>query len=228
MARHGVAATQQLGRVVHIAHGQGSPHARTGNPVSCAVPDVGERANLKTMPRAERAQHIDVACALAAEAEILPDQQPARAQCVNQEFFDEILGGHVGKGAVESRQQHATHAGIGKGGQFVTQASDLRGDQFGAVGQAGEVLARVRRKGQHRGRQAARCPGGTDGLQHGLVAAVHAVEVADREGCFGPMRIPGRVPEYAKNGFHGRQFTIYGCINPGRPCQLPPYPALAS
>jgi hypothetical protein len=63
--------------------------------------------------------------------------------------------------------------------QLVAQRAMRAGACSGLPAQRGEVVARVRLEGQHAGRQAAVAGLVGQQGQHGLVAAVHAVEVAD-------------------------------------------------
>ena len=55
------------------------------------------------------------------------------------------------------------------------------GAELGLAGEAREVVARVRLEGHHARRQAAVLGLGDQQREHRLVAAVHAVEVADRQ-----------------------------------------------
>jgi hypothetical protein len=64
-------------------------------------------------------------------------------------------------------------------GQLVAQRADAGRCRFGPAAQAGEVVARMRLEGQHAGRQPAVAGFIGQQGQHGLVAPVHAVKVAD-------------------------------------------------
>ena len=66
-------------------------------------------------------------------------------------------------------------------GQLVAEGDDARGRQLGLVQHGGKVVARVRLEAHHAAGHAALRRLGTQQRQHGLVAAVHAVEIADGE-----------------------------------------------
>jgi hypothetical protein len=59
------------------------------------------------------------------------------------------------------------------------------GGQFGLFQRSGEIVARVRLEGQHAAGHAALRGLVVQQRQHRLVPAVHAVEVADRQGAGG-------------------------------------------
>ena len=65
--------------------------------------------------------------------------------------------------------------------ELVAQGCDACRRRFGPAGEACEVVARVRLERHHRRRQAAVRGLRDEQREHRLVAAVHAVEVADRE-----------------------------------------------
>ena len=105
---------------------------------------------------------------------IKADRRAAHGEPLDQDPFDELLGGEAGKRRVEGEHDRAVEAGRGEEPQLA-----------GLVGQAEQRLvrieegARMRLEGQRRRRPAQRLGAANGGADHGAVAAVHAVEIAD-------------------------------------------------
>ena len=121
-----------------------------------------------------RIQHGVVAGALAAEPEIITHQHVAHLQACDQHVFNE--GGRALRGQTGVKGQHhgLVDAAACQLGELVAQGRDAGGSAAG-----GEVFARMRLKGHHSGRQAAVLGFVFEHSQHGLVATVHPVKVAD-------------------------------------------------
>ena len=85
------------------------------------------------------------------------------------------------KSLVEAQHDHLVDAATLQFGQLVAQGGDARGRVVRAAGTGREEVARMGLEGQHAGRRAAMPSLVDQQRQHGLVAAVHAVEVADRQ-----------------------------------------------
>ena len=88
-------------------------------------------------------------------------------------------GDSDGEVLVEAQQDHVVDAAALELDDLVAQRGDARRRELGLAGAAGEEVARMRLEGQHAGRHAAMARLAAQQRQHRLVAAVHAVEVAD-------------------------------------------------
>ena len=80
---------------------------------------------------------------------------------------------------VEAQQDHVVDAAALELDDLVAQRGDARRRQLGLAGAAREEVARVRLEREHAGGHAAMARLVAQQRQHGLVAAMHAVEVAD-------------------------------------------------
>ena len=106
--------------------------------------------------------------------EIEADHRAADAKALDQDAGDEFLRGQFGERGVEGEHDRAVEPGCRKQpqlGRLVGQPEQL----FARI----EEHPRMRLEGQYRGRpvQLHRAP--LRGRDHGLVAAMHAVEIAD-------------------------------------------------
>lgn len=118
----------------------------------------------------------EITGALRAVAEIPPDQQPAHAQPPQQHILDEPRRRERGQPRVEPDHVDPVHARLRDQFQFLAQAREPR-----RRGSGREEFARVRLEGQYTGRQLALARLGDQPLEHGAMAPVHAIEVADGE-----------------------------------------------
>ena len=107
-------------------------------------------------------------------AKIVAHQHIARLQGVAEHLLDESLGGQGRKCAVEAEHMQAVDTQQLKGFGFFAQAGQARGRLLGR-----KEFARMRLETQHAGRQSARARHVLQAGEHGLVAEVQAVEVAD-------------------------------------------------
>ncbi len=147
--------------------------------MAVGIGNVGQRVHVHAVVATQRAQQVDIAGALVSEPEVFAYQQPAYLQTFDQELFDEVLSGHFSHLAVKPGHGDLSHACIGQRSQLIAQGGDLGGTKLGSGGESGKLLTRVGREGQHRRRQPQGLRGGANGLQHGLVAAVDTVKIAD-------------------------------------------------
>ena len=130
-------------------------------------------------------EHRIVAAAPGAEAEIVADEHVACAEAAQQHAVDEGLWRQGGQRLVEAQHDGLLDAAALELGELVTQRRDAcrRLERAaGAAGLRGEEVARMRLESQGAGRHAAVPRFADQQRQHGLVAPVHAVEVADRDG----------------------------------------------
>ncbi len=124
-----------------------------------------------------RPQQRDVAGATLAEAEVVAHQHPAHAEPTHQHVLDELLGGQRRERRIEARDEHVRDAERPKRIELLAQSREAR-----RGGVAREELARMRIERQHGGRQAQVVRGLEEAHEHGLVAAMDTVEVADGQG----------------------------------------------
>jgi len=156
--------------------------------------------HVKAQARAGRVEHGVIARALGAEAEIVPHQHVLHAQRAHQAFFNEGLG-RLGRQALVEGQHHAlVNAAARQLFELVAQGGDAGGREVGLVVHGGEVVARVRLEGHHAGGHTAVLGFVLEQGQHGLVAAVHAIEIAD--GQRAAARVDGAARQAAKD-LHG-------------------------
>jgi hypothetical protein len=169
---------EQRGGLDHVAGGQGLAHHGAGHaqPVHLVAHHPG---HVEAERAAGGVQHRVVAGAPRAEAEIVAHQHVAHAQSRHQHVGDEALGRQGREVLVEAQQDHVVDAATLQLEHLVAQRGDARRGEFGLAGAAREEVARVRLEGEHAGRHAAMARLVAQQRQHGLVAAVHAVEVAD-------------------------------------------------
>ena len=123
-----------------------------------------------------------VARALRTKTEVVAHQHVARPQPLQQHPVDEILRAQVGQLGIKRQHHGLVDATGAQVDQLVAQRAHARRRQGRVVRDAGKVVARMRLEGQHAAGQAALLRLAPEQRQHGLVAAVQAVEVADRQG----------------------------------------------
>ena len=136
----------------------------------------------KPLALAPLAQHLDIAAAARAEGEVVAAHDVARAQPRQQHVVDEGVGRQGRERLVEVLRQHGLHA-------VLAQQPDLcrRQGEAERAGVGHEEAARMRLEGERDQRRAQR-PGPFAGMrQQRLVAAMHAVEVAERHGAALPL-----------------------------------------
>jgi hypothetical protein len=84
-----------------------------------------------------------------------------------------------GQARVEGQHHGLLHAAARELGELVAQRANARGGDVGLALRRRKVVARVRLEREHTARDAAVRGFAVEQRQHGLVAAVHAVEVAN-------------------------------------------------
>jgi hypothetical protein len=138
--------------------------------------DIRHRLEHEAMPRRGLLQSSEVAGAARAEAKIAADEQPAHPEAAHQHVFHEALGGQGGETRVEARDVHVLDAGLRQKLQLVAQPREARRCSLG-----GEKFAGMRFESQYAGSELGfACPG-NHAIDERAMAAVHAVEVADRQ-----------------------------------------------
>ena len=117
-----------------------------------------------------------VAGVAAAEPGVVADHHVAGLEAVHQDRGDEFFGGQAGEFERVLHHQHGVEAELAEGHELVLQPHDQLGGRLGTV-----HLRGVRIEGDGDGAGVVQ-PGGADELrEHLLVAAVHAVEIAERD-----------------------------------------------
>mmetsp|Transcript_70428 Transcript_70428/g.165811 ORF Transcript_70428/g.165811 Transcript_70428/m.165811 type:complete len:423 (-) Transcript_70428:2047-3315(-) len=178
MAGDRIRPPQQRGRAGHVARGQGLAHGRAAD-AQAAHLIAHHAGHVEAARLAGSVQRRVIALALGAKAEVVAHQHVLRAQAIDQHLADEVLRGQGGERLVEGQDDHLVHAAAFELDQLVAQRGDAGRRQLGLAGLGGEEVARMRLEGQHAARQATVAGLGLQQRQHGLVAAVHAVEIAD-------------------------------------------------
>ncbi len=107
--------------------------------------------------------------------EVETDSRTADAEAADQNFFDEIPGRSGGERGIEFHYDGAMQSGRRQKTEFVALAGKLEQRILRPQEQS-----RMRRKGQSRGLAAELARAFKRSPDHGAVAAVHAVEIADR------------------------------------------------
>lgn len=194
-AADGVGMTQQLLRQGEVRIGQRSAHGRRGD-AHTGVGDRGQGMYLEAILLAGGDQGVEGAGAAGAEAEVVTDHQPAHVQALHQDLLDEILRREGREMAAEMLHHHPVDAGVGECFELVTQVGDARRGAFGRAGQLGEELARMRLEGHHRRVQPQLGGGLAHARQEGLVAQMHAVEIADGQRARGARFGCGKSAKY--------------------------------
>ena len=106
---------------------------------------------------------------------IEPDGRAADAEPADQDARDEVLCARRGERPVEGEHQRTGQAG----GREQAQLGSRIGQAEYRIGRAQHVARmRLERHGDRRGAERARARG--RGVDHGAMAAMHAVEIADR------------------------------------------------
>jgi hypothetical protein len=126
--------------------------------------------------RGQRSEQGEVAAPLRTKAKVPSDEQPRRAQAMDDVGLDETLSGERRQRRVEARHVYAAHARGGHQLQLVAQPREPR-----RCGCRGEKLARMRLEGEHASIEPQFARARHRAREHRLMAAVHAVEIANGE-----------------------------------------------
>ena len=105
-----------------------------------------------------------------------PDRDPAHTEAPDQDFRHELLGRQAGERRIEGQHHRAVEPGRGQQPQFLP----LIGQPEQCLVRP-EIAARMRLQRQDRGRLARRGGARHGKIDDGAVAAMHAVEIADRD-----------------------------------------------
>ena len=152
-----------------------------------------------------------VAGAAGAVAEVVADQDVARAEAGDEDVGDEGLGRLRREGGVEAHHHRLGDAAALELAQLVAQRRDARRRRLGLASQPGEIVARIGLEGQHRRRQAAVRRLRDEQREHRLVAAMDAVEIADRQRAVGG---EAGMPQAAEDA-HGARLWAARLRRPG-------------
>ncbi len=171
---------EQCGHARHVALGQRRAHGRARHAQAMHLVALHAR-HVEALRLARTVEQGIVARAPGAETEVVAHQHVAGTQTAHQHLLNEGLRRQRGERFVEAQHHDLRHAAALELGQLVAQRRDAWRRQLGLAGSLGEEVARMRLERQHARRQAAvpRLVG--QQREHGLVAAVHAVEAADRQ-----------------------------------------------
>ena len=179
-ATDGVGAAEQGLGARQVAIGQGLSHQGAGDP--CAVHfEAHHPRHVETVGVAELIQQCVVPGALGAEAEVVPDHHQAGAQLIHQDALDEVLRAEAGQGFVKAQHHQMVHPTVLQRRAGVTQRGNARWCEFGPALNAGEMITRMGLEAHHTAGQPALAGLVGQQGQHRLMAAVHTVEVADRQ-----------------------------------------------
>lgn len=138
--------------------------------------DPLDPAHAEAIVLAERRQGLGIAGALVAEAEVGADHHVARAEPAGEDVVDELLRRLPHQERGEREREQVLDPELGQEARL-----DPEGGQPGRRARRGQDLARVRLEGDHAERRAQRPRLLARGPDQRAVAAVHAVEVADRD-----------------------------------------------
>ncbi len=128
----------------------------------------------KAAPFALRGEKVRRTGAVGAEMKVKADGRSAHGETLDQDAPDEIFRGKVCQRLVERKHNGAVQPGGSEQAQFGRRVGQPE-QRFGGM----EEGSRVRLEGQRRGRPAKRLGPLPRRRDHRLMAAVHAVEIAD-------------------------------------------------
>ncbi len=209
MTAQGVGVAQQILGTRQIADGQRRADLGTRNAMAVAIGHVSQGVYRETGAPAGRAQGVDIAGALDSESKILADEKYLGIQALDQRA-DEHLWRHAGQRGIERLESDLFDAVAREGIELVAQAGNAGRRQFGALGEFRKIFPRMGLERHDRGGQA-----GIGGCfahlgEHGLMAPVDPVEIADGQGAGKALRHGRQAAIDMKRRFHGLEFTILG------------------
>ena len=176
-------------------------HLRDGDALRAVLPDTVKRfaravvmPNLKppvtTVALAEAyRQRIVAALPAGSKPEVVPDQQPPHPQPVHQHALDELIGRNSREVVIEAAHMHLVYSQLGELFQLFTQRAQpsrclIRREKFTGV----------RLEAHHTGDQPLLPRRAIQQTEHGSMAQMHPVEVADSE-CDRGNRARGQVTQ---------------------------------
>jgi hypothetical protein len=172
-AGNAVRPPQQARRMFKIADAQRIAHGGAGHALAIDY-DCVHRFDPEAMPLTRRLQQVKIATAPLAEAEVIADDEVARAETLHQNPFDEFFRRQAGQFAAEVQHVHLVDTAGFEQGQLFAQAGQARRRLIGR-----EEFARVRFEGHYRAGQAMLASRGREAFEQGAMSAMQAVEVAD-------------------------------------------------
>ena len=184
MPADGPGPAQQRRRRRHVARGQRGPHGGGRHALAMHFIRLHAR-HIKTQPRPGRIQHGVVARTLRAEAKVIAHQHIAHAQPAHQHLLDELLRRQRRQRGVKGQHDGLADSAAGQLGQLVAQRTHPRRGQTAAARGGGKPVARMRLERHHTTGHAPVPRLVLQQRQHGLMAPVHAVEVAYRQRATG-------------------------------------------
>ncbi|MNN58230.1 hypothetical protein D3C81_1732690 [compost metagenome] len=172
-AGNGEGTAQQALGEGEVGRSQGLAHPGAADPLTIEL--HGSRGfDAEALGLAGLQEEGEIAGTIATEAEIVADLQVRRAQPFHQHRMDELRGAELAQAAIEGQAEHPVHALAGQQLELVAQARQAHRCRIRA-----EVLARLRLENHHAAGQTQLSRTLAQPLENGLVAAVHAVEIAD-------------------------------------------------
>ena len=188
---------QKLGRFADPAGAQRLADAGRGIDLAFAHHRI-EHGDAKALLPALLAQHLDIAAAAGAEGEIVAAHDMARAHALQQHVVDEGVGRQGGEGLVEVLRQHGLHAVL-----LQQPEPGRRQGQPERAGVGHEEAARMGLEGQRHDRRVQHLGMLGGAVEQRLMAAMHAVEVAQRHRPALPLRGRGLPVVEARDHFFG-------------------------
>ena len=168
---------EQLGRVPHVAGGEEVADPGRRDAALALGPHVVDDLDREAELLAERDEQVDVAGAARAVAEVAADEHGLRVEGVDEHALDELGGGHRCQGAIEREQHGRVDARAAEQLELLAHAHERVGALLG-----GEQRERVAVERDDHGAQVVGGRDRADAVDHGAMAAVHAVELADGHG----------------------------------------------
>ena len=169
-----VRMTEQRARLVHTGLGDQAAHARTADDEILVAHGI-DLLGFESVPCAERSQQRKVARAIVAEEEIGADPHLRHAQPLDKDVANERLGIPLRELGREAHDGRALDAGLFERLEFLSLRHDERRRFVGS-----DDTRRVRIEGHHHRRGAPFAGDAAQPFENLAVAAVHAVEVAER------------------------------------------------
>ena len=182
-----IRVAQQRGYRLHVPTLQGLAHRGTAHAqaLHCLLLHA---AHFKPMRPRHGLQQRQIARPLCTKTEIVTHQHIAGAQSIKQNLLHKLLGRQGGQPRLKRQDHGAIDSQRSQGVHLVAQGGDARRSQIGLASHACKIIARMRLERDHAHRQSASMRLAPELGQHGLVAAVNAVEIADGERTTGNRR----------------------------------------
>src|SRR5262245_21554330 len=167
--------THHVSRTTDVALRQLGPDGGRGKHFAGAT-DLRHDADAEAVLGTGPAQAVGIAGALAAEAKIIADHDVAHAEPGQQHPLDEGIGSKRSKGRIEGQHEGDIDAEALQQGELARQRGEFEVRLVRL-----KVFARMRLEDQRRGRRLELTSQRLHLAQQRLMAAVHAIEIADRQ-----------------------------------------------